>query len=489
MADQLTLEDFPEAPIAKLDDFPAAPLDDLELFPEAPLQVTGQPGAPLPGLDTPDLPPKSIIPTQPMGEFQPVSVAKAIGLKEIDRQKRPGSLVARFGKVFVKGAADISSFEDLLVLGPEAFRPDVLRKTPTKSLAKEAFGLDNRAALLRQMGVPQERIDRQADIVQLSQNLDELRRERIRILGLTTEPPQNLPETLVDTVAGLGAFITQLFVAKKLVPKAIPAHLRDAVAWEVQNIATGGPPGEGAGMALGLGAIQALPIPGPAKLVAESAAFGLLAKAQGASDVDFYIALAIPPALRGMGVIRAKLDIDLRAAKTPEAAAEVMTRAKEAGDKARAEQGVPEPTLEEAARGLAREDVTVLVKGKQSQITPDQADRITSTEGVPSRNDLKGIPGTEKLSAEQRSEIKSNIQEQLDAKARTQEQATREPTQTQEAQAKEEVVGTAKVRALDRSTGEITDISVAPENTVRSLRGERRTRGQLKRLLDCLSRV
>jgi len=142
---------------------------------------------------------------------------------------------------------------------------------------------------------------------------------------------------------------------------------------------------------------------------------------------------------------------------------------------------------------------TVVINDKERGVTQEQVDRITSAEGTPSRNDLRGVAGADKLSASQRAEIKSDIQEQLNAQSRIEEEPARQPTQAQEedvqpqvepqVQAQEEVAGTAKVRALDRSTGEITDISVAPENTVQTLRGERRTRGQLNRLQNCLSRA
>lgn len=160
-------------------------------------------------------------------------------------------------------------------------------------------------------------------------------------------------------------------------------------------------------------------------------------------------------------------------------------------------------TALELSRGAKAKSIAIVViNGKERDVTQEQVDRILSSEGTPSRNDLRGVAGADKLSASQRAEIKSDIQEQIDGRtqAQAQEQTAQQPTQAAqeedvqpqvEPRAQEEVtpVGTAQVQALDRSTGEITDISVAPENTVQALRDEHKTRGQIKRLQDCLSRA
>ncbi len=151
-------------------------------------------------------------------------------------------------------------------------------------------------------------------------------------------------------------------------------------------------------------------------------------------------------------------------------------------------------TALERGRGgpKAEKIATFFVNGKERNVTQEQADRIASIENTPSRNDLKGIVrDSDKLNAGQRVEIKESIQEQLDAQTRTQRETTREPAQAEEApaQAQEELApaGTAQVQALDRSTGEIAQVSVTPEDTSQMLREERRTRVQLRQLQNCLS--
>ncbi len=109
---------------------------------------------------------------------------------------------------------------------------------------------------------------------------------------------------------------------------------------------------------------------------------------------------------------------------------------------------------------------TVTINGKERDVTQEQADRITSIENTPSRNDLKGVVrDSDKLNAGQRVEIKESIQEQLDAQARTQREATREPTQAEETQAQEgEVADAQAIRGAEKE--------VRPEESRADIRRE-----------------
>ena len=111
-------------------------------------------------------------------------------------------------------------------------------------------------------------------------------------------------ETISDAVGGLVAFIVKLALIKKAGGKIdrlqrLPAHYQSAIIWEIENQSSGGPLGRGAAMALGLAGIARLKNVRPGiRIALESASFGGLAALHGEDEVDLYIALAIPFALR-----------------------------------------------------------------------------------------------------------------------------------------------------------------------------------------------
>lgn len=113
-----------------------------------------------------------------------------------------------------------------------------------------------------------------------------------------------VPEKAADATGGLVAFIVKLALLKKAGGKVpalqrLPAHYQSAVIWEIENQSSGGPLGQGAAMALGLAGIAKLKGVRPSiKLALESVSFGALAGIHGEDEVDVYIAMAIPAALR-----------------------------------------------------------------------------------------------------------------------------------------------------------------------------------------------
>lgn len=113
-------------------------------------------------------------------------------------------------------------------------------------------------------------------------------------------------EKAVDVVAGIGAFVTQLLVAKKLIPPG--TVLSDAVAWEILNQAEGGIPGKGAAVQGSLGAISKIPTVttgGKAlKITAGGGLFGGLTAAEGGSLEDIAVSAAIGAGFQGWGIYK-----------------------------------------------------------------------------------------------------------------------------------------------------------------------------------------
>ena len=105
-------------------------------------------------------------------------------------------------------------------------------------------------------------------------------------------------EKAVDIGAGLGAFISQILVARKIVPAG--TVLPDAVAWEMVNRANGGVPGQGAMTRGALGGIGAIPTGTAAgkiaKTGAESGLFAGLTGVMGGDAEDMIVSALVPVA-------------------------------------------------------------------------------------------------------------------------------------------------------------------------------------------------
>jgi len=102
-----------------------------------------------------------------------------------------------------------------------------------------------------------------------------------------------------DVAAGLTSFVAQLAIIRKI----LPTGTSEPVIWEVQNQLTDGIPGEGAAMALTLGAIDKINakslIGKTGKVGLESSIFAGITAARGGSVEEILISAAIPPALKG----------------------------------------------------------------------------------------------------------------------------------------------------------------------------------------------
>lgn len=182
-------------------------------------------------------------------------------------------------------------------------------------------------------------------------------------------PPETSMEKVADTIGGLGAFIARLSVLNRAgaIPlRSIPRGLRAPIIWETENQLAGGPTGEGAAMALGLAGVAALPIRTGLKIGLESTGFGSLSAIHGADEVDIYIAMAIPPALRGIHGMRVSLAETMRKARTPEELKDAVEKVDGVAAKVKKDGGLPEdhkPTIE---------DINESLREYTAELTPEQ---------------------------------------------------------------------------------------------------------------------
>ncbi len=113
-------------------------------------------------------------------------------------------------------------------------------------------------------------------------------------------------EKAVDITAGIGAFVTQLLIVKKLIPTG--TVLSDVVAWEILNQAEGGIPGQGAAIRGSLGALGKIPTVTAggkaAKIAAGGGLFGGLTAVQGGNFEDIAVSTAIGAGFQAWGVAK-----------------------------------------------------------------------------------------------------------------------------------------------------------------------------------------
>ena len=119
-------------------------------------------------------------------------------------------------------------------------------------------------------------------------------------------PAEKISEKAVDVVAGVSAFIGRLVATRKLLGIQRGDFAGSVVAWETENIATGGSPGTGAAMRLALGGIDSVPaitmVGKTLKLGAESSLFGGITAAAGGDWEDIAMAAMIPLAFKAWNV-------------------------------------------------------------------------------------------------------------------------------------------------------------------------------------------
>lgn len=160
----------------------------------------------------------------------------------------------------------------------------------------------------------------------------EAERRAEQSIAISVPPAKGLAEKALDTTAGVIGFVGQLAILKKISPASLARMnpiAQNAVLFEAQNIATGGPPGEGAKMGAALGVISKLPLPkgavgGTARTGLESGTFLGLAIEAGASEEDKLIALFLPVGFRVYGGLSKSFKKQWLAAKTPETKGKVL---------------------------------------------------------------------------------------------------------------------------------------------------------------------
>ena len=129
---------------------------------------------------------------------------------------------------------------------------------------------------------------------------------------LKNPPPLTVGEYIADAAGSLGAFIARLMILRRVLPGGgrgatkFTNFIREPVIWGIESSVGGGTFAHGAGMGLMLQAIGALPGARPIfKVLLESAAFGAVGAVEGADEVDLYIMMAIPWALRAPRTLQA----------------------------------------------------------------------------------------------------------------------------------------------------------------------------------------
>ena len=127
-----------------------------------------------------------------------------------------------------------------------------------------------------------------------------------RTISFDIPPPETWMERIAGSIGGVGAFITRLAVARKLIPfdmRGTP--LGEAIVWEAIN--TQGRPGGGALMSLVFGAIGSAKTLGTVtKVGLQSGALASMTALGGGELEDILVSALIPVAMAGVGKIKGK---------------------------------------------------------------------------------------------------------------------------------------------------------------------------------------
>lgn len=193
---------------------------------------------------------------------------------------------------------------------------------------------------------------------------EEAERRAKSSIAIPVSPAEGLAEKALDTTAGVIAFVGQLAILKKVSPAVLSKMnpiAQNAVLFEAQNIATGGPLGEGAKMGASLGVISKLPlgrgkIGGTARTGLESGTFLGLAIEAGASEEDKLIAMFLPVGFRVYGGLSRSFKKQWIAAKTPESKGKVLESLTDAVDKTERVEGQELTSKQKAAEVAQFED-------------------------------------------------------------------------------------------------------------------------------------
>lgn len=288
-------------------------------------------------------------------------------------------------------------------------------------------------------------------------------------------PAETVGEKVTDAGAGLAAFLARLVAIKKLTPAEIPASLRGAVTFELENAASGGIPGQGALMGGALQGIGNLPGKGLTgelgKMAAESALFAGTTAAfhPDADAVDILIAAAIPIGLRGASFARSDFRARLRAARTPDEVAQVIREAnffseKHAEAQRFVENATPETLKKIRTRFEGRNDPEA--RGMIDLIDAKlRGDVAPNTQGPPTREQAvaEGLiepkkPGDSNVKTEKSAATKEIIRPELEA-------IRDQPAET--AQGPEKEVSAEKVVEAEKEK-DVTSPSVQTADTLRT---------------------
>lgn len=124
--------------------------------------------------------------------------------------------------------------------------------------------------------------------------------------GFDVPEAKTAQEKVVDITTSVAAFITRLALTRKILGVKRGDFAGSIVAWETENIITGGAPGAGAAMRIALGGIDSIPaatmIGKTAKLGAESSLFGGVTAAAGGNWEDVVTSALLPLGFRAWNV-------------------------------------------------------------------------------------------------------------------------------------------------------------------------------------------
>lgn len=268
--------------------------------------------------------------------------------------KGPEKIPDVVGQKFMFGARVSSAFASRLI---ETNLPTKEERAVLPNLRNRLIGF-NEPLASRSFDFQPQRVTPEVsqELKEASQDRPETPLERVArvqrsIQGKLALPLAETPEEKVaEALGGLGAFVTRLAILNKtagLPLKSIPRGLRAPVIWEAENQLSGGPPGQGAAMSIGLTAISALPVREGLKFGLESVGFGVL---QGdADEVDIYIAMAIPGFFRAGRLLKTQdhsmqttLGKKIRDAKTPEELTDALEGVAALAEKFRKDNNIPE---------------------------------------------------------------------------------------------------------------------------------------------------
>lgn len=239
--------------------------------------------------------------SEPTLDLQPVE-APSLDLQPVAAEQQPENLALRFGKqLWNRGVANV-----LHTLGKSDVTLtdiDVAEAQRQRIAARKKAG--EKPFIPRLLDDEFEDIKRQLNLVPAARGDDDLKAFTQHApvedpFALPVGPPRNTVEKIADVTAGLAAFIGQISIAGKALPKGTPAP----VVWETVTQASGGKPGEGAAMAATLGIIGKIPAVSAAgkaaKVGATSLTFGGMTAIAGGDTEDILISAMVPVALAGI---------------------------------------------------------------------------------------------------------------------------------------------------------------------------------------------